>query len=143
MDSIDLVMVQAYNNWYDSLTPGSLNYLMDVYLNWINVVSPFCSGCGVIPNFKGVPQSKLAMGILASPSAGGSLYYVNGTTFTQFTSWLMAQNYTVAGFMMWDSHWDQVNNYVTSTFVTQGLVTPVTPKPPSQPQLCNQTSQIT
>ena len=36
-DSIDFYQPQAYNNWYDGLPGGSLDYFRDVYLNWRNL----------------------------------------------------------------------------------------------------------
>jgi len=52
-DSIDFYQPQAYNNWYDGITGGTLDYLKDVYLNWRNY-----QGLGQwsspIPDFKGV-----------------------------------------------------------------------------------------
>lgn len=35
-DYIDFYQPQAYNNWYDGLPGGSLDYFRDVYLNWRN-----------------------------------------------------------------------------------------------------------
>jgi len=36
---IDFYQPQAYNNGYDSYAGGSVNYLIDVYLNWRNLPS--------------------------------------------------------------------------------------------------------
>jgi chitinase len=71
---IDFYQPQAYNNWYDGLPGGSLDYLKDVYLNWRNYqgLSPWA---GPIPNFKGVSGKKLLIGLLASSRAGGAAYY--------------------------------------------------------------------
>lgn len=35
--AIDYYQPQAYNNWYDGLAGGSLDYYKDVYLNWRNL----------------------------------------------------------------------------------------------------------
>lgn len=56
INSIDLVIVQAYNNWQDGLPGGSLSYFQDVYYHWRNILSPFCQGCQPFPNFGGVPK---------------------------------------------------------------------------------------
>lgn len=69
---IDLYMVQAYNNWYDGLTAGSLSYIKDVYLQWSNLPSPYCQGCNPIANFSGVNASKLVILLPASSTAGSS-----------------------------------------------------------------------
>jgi hypothetical protein len=72
--SIDYYQVQAYNNWYGGLTPGSLNYIKEVYLHWRNLPGniPWST---IIPEFSGVSPNKLLMGVLASTSAGVSSYY--------------------------------------------------------------------
>lgn len=72
--SIDFYQVQAYNNWYDGLSGGSLDYFKDVYLNWRNLqgLSPWAKP---LPNFNGVSPSKLRLGLLASRQAGMSAYY--------------------------------------------------------------------
>lgn len=68
--SIDYYQIQAYNNWYDNLPKGSMDYLKDVYLNWRNLQG-LNKLYKPIPDFSGVPGNKILMGILASPSAGG------------------------------------------------------------------------
>ena len=108
-NSIDFYQPQAYNNWYDGLAGGSLDYLRDVYLNWRNLqgLSPWA---GPIPNFSGVPDNKLLIGILASSQAGGAAYYAQPGTIETFKTWLSANQYKPYGFMVWDSHWDTQNN---------------------------------
>ena len=113
---IDGVQVQAYNNWYDNLTPGSLQFLQDVTLQWLNRPSPLCAGCSIIPNFTGVAVPKLIIGIPASPSAGSG--YPSPSTLNQYIAWLSQQNLNIAGMMMWDSHWDSLNGYIASTTIT-------------------------
>lgn len=54
IDMIDLVLIQAYNNWYEE-PAATLSYLQDIYYNWRNLPSPFCSWCTVLPGFAGVP----------------------------------------------------------------------------------------
>jgi chitinase len=109
---IDLYQPQAYNNWYGA-TGGSLEFLKNVYLNWRNI-----KGIGQwdspIPNFKGVAGDKLMMGVLASTSAGGAAYYAVPDTIRQFKKWIQENNYPLRGFMMWDSNWDKLNNFVIS-----------------------------
>ena len=126
--SIDLVQVMAYNNWYDSLPGGSLQYLQDVTLQWLNKPSTFCVGCTVIANFSGVNASKLSIGVLASSSAGGPSYYNPPSVILSYTNWLKQQDILIAGMFLWDSHWDQLNNYAVSTAITtEGQQTPFTP----------------
>ena len=67
-----------------------------------------------IPNFDGVDGNKIRMGVLASPTAGGSNYYADGTVIASFRSWLAANNYPLNGFMIWDSNWDTLNNNIVS-----------------------------
>jgi chitinase len=129
-------MVQAYNNWYDGIQGGTLSYLQDVYLNWINAKSPFCLGCQVIPNFKGVPPSKLAIGVLGSTSAGNSGYFATGLVIDSFQEWLSNNTYSVAGFMIWDSHWDSSNGFnISNSVLTSYNSTPLTPPTPA-PIVC-------
>jgi len=110
---IDFYQPQAYNNWYDGLPGGSLDYLKDVYLNWRNYqgLSPWA---GPLPNFNGVSGSKLLIGILASSQAGGAGYYTQPQTIIEFKSFLNEFKYELKGFMMWDSHWDILNGYQAS-----------------------------
>lgn len=84
---IDFYQPQAYNNWYDGLPGGSLDYLKDVYLNWRNFqgLSPWA---GPLPNFNGVSGNKLLIGLLASSSAGGAAYYAPPGVITQFKKFL-------------------------------------------------------
>lgn len=72
--SIDFYQVQAYNNWYDGLVGGSLDYLKDIYLNWRNLqgISPWAKP---IPDFNGVRGEKLLIGLLASSQAGQPAYF--------------------------------------------------------------------
>lgn len=71
---IDFYQPQAYNNWYDGLPGGSLDYFKDVYLNWRNLqgLSPWGKP---LPNFAGIKAEKLRIGLLASRQAGGAAYY--------------------------------------------------------------------
>lgn len=115
---IDYYQVQAYNNWYDGLPGGSLEYLQDVYLNWRNFKSlgPWNV---IIPGFAGVAGEKLIMGILASTSAGGAAYYATPDTISKFQAWLTVNKYTLKGFMTWDSYWDTKNGNAISKAVTK------------------------
>lgn len=110
--AIDYYQPQAYNNWYE-VPAGSLSYLQNVYLNWRNLQGNM-TWAHPIANFTGVDGNKLLMGIEASPEAGGSNYYVNSTTIQDFKNWLVGNDYPLKGFMMWDSHWDALNNYIIS-----------------------------
>ena len=115
--AIDLYQPQAYNNWYD-VGGGTLDYLKDVYLNWRNLKG-ILSWMQPIPNFTGVSGDKLMMGVLASTSAGGASYYYSPEVIGQFRAWLAENNYPLRGFMMWDSHWDDLNGRVISNACTQ------------------------
>lgn len=116
--SIDYYQIQAYNNWYDGLQGGSSDYLKDVYLNWRNFkgLNP---NYGPIANFKGVAGNKILMGLIASTSAGGSGFYTSPTNLGQFKNYLSVSNYPMKGFMMWDSYWDSINNFIISNAVKQ------------------------
>jgi chitinase len=72
-----------------------------------------------IANFTGVAGEKLMMGVLASTSAGGASYYYPPDIITAFRSWLATNNYPLAGFMMWDSHWDSLNGNAISNACTK------------------------
>jgi chitinase len=112
-------MIQAYNNWYDGVQGGSLSFLQDVYYHWSNIKSPFCAGCNPIPNFTGVNGSKLVIGVLASPSAGGAAYFANNTIIKSFIDWSYNNSFAIAGMMMWDTHWDSLNGFNISNTVIQ------------------------
>lgn len=71
-----------------------------------------------LPNFSGVKGEKLLMGVLASTSAGGAAYYTQPSTISNFRKYLADNKYPLAGFMMWDSHWDQLNNFQISNACT-------------------------
>lgn len=132
---IDIVLIQAYNNWYDSLTEGSLNYFQDIYLNWINQPSPFCSGCSIIANFTGVPMNKVVIGFPASTSAGNTP--PTPQVIDQFQTWIGTSNFTIGGYFLWDSHWDSLNSYsLSNTILTASTNTPLTPNPPAPSPLC-------
>jgi chitinase len=76
INDIDLVMVQAYNNWYEQ-PAGTLAFVKDVYVNWMNKPQKdLCNWCTPIPDFTGVPESKLVIGLIASTSAGNAGYYL-------------------------------------------------------------------
>ena len=106
---IDYYQPQAYNNWYE-FPSGSLEYLQDVYLNWRNLQGLTPWGSKPIPNFSGVSGDKLLMGILASTKAGGASYLYSPEVIGKFKAWLLEKKYPMGGWMMWDSHWDQLNN---------------------------------
>jgi len=118
ISDIDFVMVQAYNNWYEQ-PAGTLSYVQDVYVNWQNKPSAsFCNWCTPIANFNGVPDSKLVLGILSSTSAGNGGYYLAPAILQSFISWTKTSNFTLAGIMFWNSHWDSLNGYAISNAVT-------------------------
>ena len=50
------------------------------------------------------------MGIPSSTTAAGASYYYTPAVINDFKNWLDANNYPMAGFMTWDSHWDALNN---------------------------------
>jgi chitinase len=79
IDQVDLVQPQAYNNWYGH-AGGSFEYLVDVYLNWLNEES--LTG-HPIQGFRGVPRNKLVLGLLASREAGGAAYYAEIETLAR------------------------------------------------------------
>ena len=110
--SIDFYQPQAYNNWYDGETGGSLLYLKDVYENWRNLQGE--AGTTPLPDFNGVSGEKLLLGVMASPEAGNSGYYSTPDTITQFKSWIKDNGHSLKGFMLWDSHWDAVNGFAVS-----------------------------
>lgn len=57
------------------------------------------------------------MGILASTVAGGSAYYYTPDVINAFQAWLQENDYPMAGFMSWDSHWDTENGREMSNAV--------------------------
>lgn len=114
---IDFYQPQAYNNWYGGLAGGTSAYLKETYLHWRNLPGtvPWTSP---LSNFQGVSSNKLIMGVLASTSAGGPQYYASPSTIIDFKSWLKQNNYPLKGFMMWDSNWDQLNQFAISNACT-------------------------
>ena len=115
-DYIDFYMPQAYNNWYE-FPSGSVEFLQDVYLNWRNFQGMTPWGSEPIPGFEGVKGEKIMMGVLASTVAGGSAYYYTPDVINAFQDWLEENNYPMAGFMSWDSHWDTENGREMSNAV--------------------------
>jgi len=119
IDDIDYVQPQYYNNNIYNLPNGSSSFLINGYQTWLGIALnpapdawtvPFASGLYV-----GVPPEKLIMGVLASNSAGGSAYYTTPDNLTAAISTLnQVPASQVGGVMMWDSHWDKLNNYVIS-----------------------------
>lgn len=109
---IDYYQPQAYNNWY-GFPGGSLDYLKEVYLNWVNLKG-LGQWASPIPNFNGVAGDKLVMGVLASTKAGGAQYYSEPSVIREFKEWIKQNNYPLNGFMMWDSNWDIKNDFVIS-----------------------------
>ena len=99
------------------MTAGTLDYLKNVYLNWRNLQG-MMTWAQPIPNFSGVDGNKLLIGLEASTTAGGSNYYVTPAIINDFKIWLAANNYPLRGFMIWDSHWDQLNNSTISIACT-------------------------
>jgi chitinase len=72
--------------------------------------------------YTSVPANKLIMGVLASTSAGGAAYYPTPAMLTSAISTLSSQYATqVGGVMMWDSHWDTLNNRVISNAAVSAL----------------------
>jgi chitinase len=116
--SIDFYHVKAYSNWYDGYDHGSLPYLQDVYLNWRNQQG-FCRGCLPIPNFKGIPASKLLLGVLASPDARASSEYKSPSVVREFKTWLYQRGYDLYGFHLWNSYWDRANGNQISLAILQ------------------------
>jgi chitinase len=122
LSSIDYVQPQFYNNWYggNGYNPSgaSADYIVNGYINWINQVAgmfPTSWAITPIPNFSGVPASKLVIGVLASTSAGGAAYYATPDMIAAAFNTLQ-QTYQVqpGGIMMWDSNWDKLNGYTIS-----------------------------
>ena len=72
--AIDYYQPQAYNNAYHGIEAGSLQYFQDVYLNWRNLQG-IPSWTRPLPNFAGVSENKLLLGIMASPTAAETAYY--------------------------------------------------------------------
>lgn len=106
--SIDFYNAKAYSNWYDGYNHTSITYLQDVYLNWRNYQG-FCDGCRPIPDFRGIPASKLLIGILASPKARADTEYATPSTIRDFKTWLYNKGYDLSGFHIWNSYWDRNN----------------------------------
>ncbi len=126
INSLTYAMQQDYNNWYYGLNPPNQTTMLEAsYLGWLNVGNQWGS-LTPMAGYVGVPTSKLIMGVPASQSAG-SIYLptVDGVA-APFTGAIavLAQppyNITMAGVMMWDSHWDSQNGYAMSNAVKTAL----------------------
>jgi chitinase len=117
INDIDFIQVQEYNDNPYGDQPGSVQFLEDIYNNW---VAPFPATNPV--KYNGMPASKLLMGIPASTDAATSSYYPAPDVLTQVlkdlaSKYTQGQN-TFGGVMTWDSHWDALNNYTVSNLVT-------------------------
>ncbi len=125
INAIDYVQPQFYNNWYDGYAGGSSQYLLDVYLNWNNQQGLSPASWGITPFapsvFAGVPQNKLVIGLLASTSAGIASYYTTPATLSSVMNTLASQGNNIAGVMLWDSHWDTLNNNAISNTAASQL----------------------
>lgn len=108
---IDFYQPQAYNNGYDSYAGGSVDYLIDVYSNWCNIPD---ANNQTMTGYNGIDGSKLLIGLEASPSAGISSFYASPSVVNDFKNWIASKKYSLEGFMLWDSHWDALNNYEIS-----------------------------
>ncbi len=75
-------------------------------------------GSKPISEFSGVAPNKLIMGVLASTSAGNAAFYATPAVITAFKKWLATNNYGLAGFMTWDSHWDTLNGRAITNSIT-------------------------
>ncbi len=121
INQIDYVQPQLYNNWYDTSTM-SANYLMNGYLQWNNQNGLYGTKAFSPSVYTGVPANKLIMGVLASTSAGGAAFYPTPAMLTSAITTLSSQYATqVGGVMMWDSHWDTLNNRVISNAAVSAL----------------------
>jgi len=115
INDIDYVQPQFYNNPYLGNTPGTADYIEANYLGWLNQEDY------KIPNFSGVPANKLIMGLLASSSAGGKSYYATPEQLDLAFNNLEARGFSPAGVMLWDSHWDTLNNHLISEEAANNL----------------------
>lgn len=121
INQIDYVQPQLYNNWYDTSTM-SANYLMNGYLQWNNKNGLYGTTAFASSVYAGVPANKLIMGVLASTSAGGAAFYPTPAMLADAISTLSSKYATqVGGVMMWDSHWDTLNNRVISNTAATAL----------------------
>lgn len=121
INQIDYVQPQEYNNWYDTSTMSS-QYLMNGYLQWVNKDGLYGTKAFSPSQYVGVPPEKLIMGVLASTSAGGAAFYPTPQMLTSAISTLNSTyNTNVGGVMMWDSHWDTLNNCTISNAAVQAL----------------------
>lgn len=55
---------------------------------------------------------------MASSTAGIPDYYGTPETIQAFKDFLRSSNYPLKGFMMWNSHWDQLNKNAISKACT-------------------------
>lgn len=115
-DVIDFYNLKAYSNWYDGYNHTSVEYIQDIYLNWRNLPG-MCQGCRPIPDFKGVSETKLFIGLLASPDARTASEYGGPNLVKNTKAWLSKQGYKLAGFHLWNSYFDQANGYQVSTAI--------------------------
>jgi chitinase len=123
INSLTYAMQQDYNNWYYGLsTPNQTTMLEASYFGWLNINNNWGSP---LPGYIGVPVSKLIIGVPASAQAGS----INLPTVQGVTDAVPAINNIInpakmAGIMMWDSHWDQVNNCAMSKAASSVLNIP-------------------
>ncbi|MBK2046231.1 hypothetical protein IB644_06675, partial [Allofrancisella guangzhouensis] len=116
LDDINYVQPQMYNNNYISAKPATAEFIEENYLGWMNKLEY------KIPGFSGVPENKLIIGLLASPSAGISTYYAEPTEVKKAVQVLESNyNINVGGIMFWDSNWDKLNNYAIGKASSEAL----------------------
>ena len=88
---------------------------MNIYDGWVEPFSIPYDVVSGIDKYNGLAPNKLVIGVPASISAANSAYYTSPEVLTNTIAALQNKyGKQFAGIMMWDSHWDQLNNYQIS-----------------------------
>lgn len=120
INALSYVFVQVYNNWY--YQSSDLTKMLEAgYQGWANNPTQWWSG--IIPDYVGVPQDKLIIGVPASNSAASS-HIASPTNVVDAINALKALSTDPHGIMMWDSHWDKQNNCAMSSAVATAFNLP-------------------
>ncbi|KRX04108.1 Glycoside hydrolase, superfamily [Pseudocohnilembus persalinus] len=97
------VQVLTYGKVYLTAPAGTSEYIEVVYKSWLNDNPNY-----QIPNFNGIPESKLIIGVLSSFSTdpANSAFYVTPFSLRTAFSNLFDDNYNPKGINIWNSNND-------------------------------------
>lgn len=116
IDEIDFIQVDTYKNPYLEIETSTVDYMVAIYLSWLNQYSGY-----TIEGFNGISEEKLVFSVVASEDAIEGAHFVSASVIKQTVEQLNSQGHTVAGFNIWNSYYDNLNDNAISTAVSEAL----------------------